>query len=61
MLDQFVFGGDARARRPGAGADMLEDMILDLGIERCGSFIAIAPRTISPLRITAAQGLKPSG
>jgi hypothetical protein len=60
-FDQLVLGGDARAWKPQAGADILHYMVFHLGIEGLGLVHSSDPRTTSPWRITAASGLNPSG
>ncbi|MCY1520834.1 hypothetical protein D9M68_556260 [compost metagenome] len=41
LLHQLAFRGDPVMRRPGATVDLLDDHLLDLGIERSGQGIGL--------------------
>ncbi len=60
-LDDFIFGRNPGARRPGARVNPADDMVLDLGVERLGLDHGRRPRTILPARMTALSGLRPRG
>ena len=60
-FDEFVFGGHAGAGGPGAGLDMVEDVLLHLHVERLHLVHGRVPLMSSPFLMTAARGLKPRG